>query len=153
MLDPFLIWHELPRAFHKPGEFPGAPRHPHRGFMECPYMREITATTGTATSKATIWAGGKSRTIETEPGAFELGKVGIGMEHEILTDKHWSGYLHGFQLWVNLPKANKLDAPYFQNAMPSSLPVVDLGGGASARVLHGELKGSKSPTECDVVQW
>ena len=22
-LDPFLIWHELPRAFYKPGEMPG----------------------------------------------------------------------------------------------------------------------------------
>ena len=29
--DPFLIWHELPFKYYKPGEMPGAPMHPHRG--------------------------------------------------------------------------------------------------------------------------
>lgn len=151
--DPFLIWHELPRSFHRPGDFPGAPRHPHRGFMECPYMKEITAETGSATTTNTVWAAGEQRTLEAVPGHFELGKVGVGMEHEMVTDRRWSGYLHGFQLWVNLPGARKFDAPHFQNAAPSALPVADLGSGATARIMHGKLGESQSPTECDVVQW
>jgi len=27
-LDPFLIWHELPKAFYRPGEMPGTQRTP-----------------------------------------------------------------------------------------------------------------------------
>lgn len=41
-VDPFLIWHELPRAHYGPGEMPGAPMHPHRGFNECPYAKEMS---------------------------------------------------------------------------------------------------------------
>jgi len=151
-LDPFLMWHEIPRAFHFPGSFPGAPRHPHRGFMECPYFREMTADTGVASMESTVWAGGKHRTIQAEPGSFELGRIGIGMEHDGLIDKKWSGYIHMFQLWVNLPSANKFDPPHFQNVMPSAVPHLELECGRVS-VLHGEFQGTKSPSECDVVQW
>ena len=41
-VDPFLIWHELPRKHYMPGEMPGAPLHPHRGMCECPYAKEFS---------------------------------------------------------------------------------------------------------------
>lgn len=44
--DPFLIWHELPRHSYMPGEMPGAPMHPHRGFNEVPYCKEMSGTEG-----------------------------------------------------------------------------------------------------------
>jgi len=44
--DPFLIWHELPRHSYLPGEMPGAPMHPHRGFNEVPYCKEMSGTEG-----------------------------------------------------------------------------------------------------------
>merc|ERR1719329_1779737 len=121
--------------------------------MECPYMREITAASGSGEMGITAWAGGEEHHTNAEPGHFEMGKVGIGMEHEMLTDKKWSGYLHGFQLWVNLPGANKFDAPHFQNASPSALPVAQLPGGATARLMHGALGALRSPTVCDAVEW
>lgn len=36
------MWHELPRKYVKPGSFPGAPMHPHRGFCELPYCKEMS---------------------------------------------------------------------------------------------------------------
>lgn len=116
-------------------------------------MKEITAETGNASTQMSVWAGGEKHSYESKPGAFELGKVGIGMEHEMVTDSKWSGKLHGFQLWVNLPEANKFDAPHFQNAAPAALPIVDLGGGVTARIMHGSVGDLKSPTVCDAVEW
>ena len=136
-LDPFLIWHELPRARHAAGSFPGAPMHPHRGFMECPYMREPPPGT------LTMRAGGETHANKPEDVRFELGKVGVGMEHEMLVDPAWSGHMHGFQLWVNLPAARKFDAPHFHQCAPSALPTARLGRGASCAVLHGAVAGSR----------
>jgi len=117
--------------------------HPHRGFMECPYTKLMTSSDGRSMSTLTknrVKAGGVEHKLSPEPGTFELGKVGVGMEHEMLIDESWSGSLHAFQLWVNLPNANKFDAPYFQNAAPSALPSVTLDGGATAK-LGGQSGG------------
>ena len=124
--DPFLIWHELPRTAYKPGEMPGAPMHPHRGFNECPYAKEISGgnTAQYGGMKARYHTG---KTGEFQPGAFEWGKVGIGIEHEGVVDPRWTGVMHFFQLWVNLPRVHKLDPPAFQNAHSSALPEVAPG--------------------------
>lgn len=71
----------------------------------------------------------------------------------MIVDRRFSGYIHGFQLWVNLPAANKFDAPHFQNASPSALPIAELPGGATVRVMHGALGELCSPTECETVEW
>ena len=155
-IDPFLIWHELPRKHHNPGEMPGAPLHPHRGMMECPYSKEFTTDPGAPGNEgmnARVVAGGNEKRAVMGVGDFELGKVGVGMEHEALIHPGWSGFLHFFQLWVNLPAARKFDAPYFQRASHARLPIVALGEGVQCKVLHGEVAGSTSPTKCADVEW
>eukprot|EP01052_Picozoa_sp_SAG31_P014887 SAG31_NODE_940_length_10870_cov_12.600501_8_plen_134_part_00 len=102
-LDPFLIWHELPRTVHGKGEMPGAPLHPHRGFMECPYAKEFSGSTPFNQMRGRVEAGGKIIKSDFRQGNFELGKVGVGMQHEALVDPQWEGTMHFFQLWVNLP--------------------------------------------------
>ena len=154
-LDPFLIWHELPRTRHGKGEMPGAPMHSHRGFMECPYAKEIRGDTDFNYMKGAVEAGGRRVEAKAEEGNFELGKVGVGMAHEGLVDPRWEGTMHFFQLWVNLPAANKFDAPHFQEAPAHSRPVVTLceEPRVVASVLHGTVAGQSSPTVCEVVPW
>eukprot|EP00746_Dinoflagellata_sp_MGD_P161671 gnl/MRDRNA2_/MRDRNA2_88900_c0_seq1.p1 gnl/MRDRNA2_/MRDRNA2_88900_c0~~gnl/MRDRNA2_/MRDRNA2_88900_c0_seq1.p1 ORF type:complete len:314 (-),score=40.17 gnl/MRDRNA2_/MRDRNA2_88900_c0_seq1:119-1060(-) len=152
-LDPFLLWHELPRTFYGPGEFPGAPIHPHRGFYECPYIKEMTADSGTNTAKALIRSGGEAKKYELEPGSFELGRIGAGVEHEMVVDRRWSGFLHSFQLWVNLPSKQKFCSPNFQAAEPFALPIMEFGDDARARLLHGQVAERKAPTKCEAVDW
>ncbi len=38
--DPFLLLDEVPRKHFQPGEFKGAPWHPHRGFETVSYIME-----------------------------------------------------------------------------------------------------------------
>lgn len=153
-IDPFLLWHELPRAYFGPGQFRGAPIHPHRGFYECPYIKEMISDRGEpSTMKAFVRAGGEQKRYEMESGHFELGRTGAGVEHETIVDKHWSGTLHTFQLWVNLPKEFKFASPNFQSAAPFTMPVMEFGGDARARIMHGQVAERKAPTKCDPVDW
>lgn len=147
-LDPFLMWHELPRAFYKPGEMPGAPMHPHRGFSECPYAKEMVSKDGPSELDAFIARDHAGNTHLMRPGDFEFGKVGQGFEHEGLIDKKWTGYLHFFQCWINLPRAHKMDPPKIINCSSTKLPIVEILSNprATVKVLLGEdVFGATSP--------
>jgi len=68
--------------------------------MECPYTKLMTSSDGRSMSTLTknrVKAGGVEHKLSPEPGTFELGKVGVGMEHEMLIDESWSGSLHAFR--------------------------------------------------------
>ncbi|HKJ72926.1 MAG TPA: pirin-like C-terminal cupin domain-containing protein, partial [Alphaproteobacteria bacterium] len=45
----------------------------------------------------------------------------------------------GFQLWVNLPAKEKMTAPRYQDIDPEDIPVVDLPGGGTAKVVAGKI--------------
>eukprot|EP00933_Yihiella_yeosuensis_P021946 TRINITY_DN17292_c0_g1_i1.p1 TRINITY_DN17292_c0_g1~~TRINITY_DN17292_c0_g1_i1.p1 ORF type:complete len:337 (-),score=65.69 TRINITY_DN17292_c0_g1_i1:539-1447(-) len=147
-LDPFLIWHELPRALHAPGEMPGAPMHPHRGFCECPYAKEMVGKDGPSELDRFIGRDHAGNTHLMRQGDFEFGQVGQGFEHEGLIDKSWSGYMHFFQLWINLPKAHKMDPPKIINCPAKKIPLVEVSAEpkVTTKVMLGEdVFGATSP--------
>jgi len=149
-LDPFLIWHELPRAFHRPGEMPGAPMHPHRGFCECPYAKEMVGKDGPSDLDAFIGRDHANNKVLMRSGDFEFGQVGQGFEHEGLVDPRWTGTLHFFQLWINLPRKHKMDPPRIINCAAGKLPVVELSSEprSTVKVLLGEdVFGATSPVK------
>lgn len=116
--------------------------------MECPYVK--VGPPGTYSVKA---GGHRSDSRLHADGSFELGFVGVGMEHEMLVDGDWAGEMHMFQLWVNLPAARKFDAPRFQVSTAAAIPVVVNEKGATVRVVHGDYGGRAAPTTCDAVAW
>eukprot|EP00404_Azadinium_spinosum_P013369 CAMPEP_0180517678 /NCGR_PEP_ID=MMETSP1036_2-20121128/54664_1 /TAXON_ID=632150 /ORGANISM="Azadinium spinosum, Strain 3D9" /LENGTH=180 /DNA_ID=CAMNT_0022529729 /DNA_START=16 /DNA_END=555 /DNA_ORIENTATION=+ len=153
-LDPFLIWHELPRSLHKPGEMPGAPMHPHRGFSECPYAKEMVSKDGPSDLDVFLGRDHEGNRHKMRPGDFEFGQVGKGFEHEGLVDPRWSGYLHFFQLWINLPRERKMDPPKIINCASGKLPVVEVSASprATVKVLLGqEVFGATSPVKSEHV--
>eukprot|EP00747_Dinoflagellata_sp_TGD_P185167 gnl/TRDRNA2_/TRDRNA2_41556_c0_seq1.p1 gnl/TRDRNA2_/TRDRNA2_41556_c0~~gnl/TRDRNA2_/TRDRNA2_41556_c0_seq1.p1 ORF type:complete len:383 (-),score=64.98 gnl/TRDRNA2_/TRDRNA2_41556_c0_seq1:169-1317(-) len=149
-LDPFLIWHELPRHFYKPGEMPGAPLHPHRGFSECPYAKEMVGKDGPSALDVFKGRDHEGNKHEMKSGDFEFGQVGQGFEHEGLIDPRWTGYLHFFQLWINLPRAHKMDPPKIINCAAATVPVAEISSKplAKVKVLLGEnVFGCTSPVK------
>ena len=54
--------------------------------------------------------------------------------------------LHGIQLWTTLPRALKTMAPRYQNLAADAVAEVKRGG-ATVRVVGGELAGAKGPAE------
>src|SRR4029079_17552571 len=56
------------------------------------------------------------------------------------------GLFHGFQLWVNLPAAQKWSAPRYQDIRAGEVALVSSGdGGSLVRVIAGDVAGHAGP--------
>ena len=51
------------------------------------------------------------------------------------------------QLWVNLPARDKMARPRYQELLSNSIPVVNLDGVGSARVIAGQFGPAKGPAK------
>jgi redox-sensitive bicupin YhaK (pirin superfamily) len=53
------------------------------------------------------------------------------------------GRLHGFQLWINLPRRDKMIAPRYQDTKAGRIPAVRGADGVQVKVIAGESLGTK----------
>ncbi|HVT43306.1 MAG TPA: pirin family protein [Thermoanaerobaculia bacterium] len=134
-LDPFLLLDEMGPMELGPGEAKGAPDHPHRGFETVTYMID-----GRMQHRDSAGNAG-----EIGPGDVQWMTAGAGVVHsemphdDLLTH---GGRMHGFQLWVNLPRRDKMMAPRYQEVPASSIPVGRSEDGlVTVRVIAGESYG------------
>lgn len=138
-LDPFIMMDQMGEVEYAPGEPKGTPWHPHRGFETVTYIidgefihQDSHGGGGRITNGDTQWmtAGSGLLHIETPP------------EHLVVS----GGLFHGFQLWVNLPKANKFAAPRYQDIRANDVALLSTpDGGALLRVIAGGLDGHDGP--------
>jgi quercetin 2,3-dioxygenase len=138
-LDPFIHLDEMGAVEYAPGEPKGTPWHPHRGFETVTYIidgifdhQDSFGGGGSITDGDTQWmtAGAGILHIEAPP------------EHLVVS----GGLFHGFQLWVNLPKVDKLKAPAYQDLRSSEVGLVtSADGGSLLRVIAGEVGGVSGP--------
>ncbi len=126
--DPFLLLDEI--ASDEAADYIGGfPEHPHRGFETVTYMlegnmqhRDHLGNEGLLTSGGVQWM-----------------TAGRGVLHSEMPIQE-SGRLHGFQLWINLPAAEKMCEPKYQEFAAQEIPVIALGNNnSSARVIAGSL--------------
>ncbi|KAJ8600351.1 hypothetical protein CTAYLR_000678 [Chrysophaeum taylorii] len=133
--DPFLMVDELPLTEYKPGEFPGAPWHPHRGMDTVMYIKQGQGShEDSMGNKGTLYA-----------GDAQWMTAASGIEHNEGTN-HPGGPMHGFQVWVNLPKSRKMDPPSYNDISASAIPKVEFAGGIAA-VIAGTVDGVKAPVQ------
>ena len=78
------------------------------------------------------------------PGELNLMTAGRGIAHSEESAAGLPPVLHGLQLWIALPEAERHAEPRF--AHHAGLPVVREGG-ASVTVVVGEHRGARSPAE------
>jgi redox-sensitive bicupin YhaK (pirin superfamily) len=138
-LDPFIHMDQMGEVDYGPGEPKGTPWHPHRGFETVTYMidglfehKDSNGGGGLITNGDTQWmtAGAGILHIETPP------------EHLVMS----GGLFHGFQLWVNLPKAMKFATPRYQDIRASEVSLLaSPDGGVLLRVIAGEVAGHPGP--------
>lgn len=111
-LDPFLMIDEL---YSDQPLVNGFPSHPHRGMETLTYIRE-----GGFEHRDHMGNRG-----EIGPNSAQWMSAGRGVIHSELPLAGHSG-LHGFQLWINLPAAQKMKAPDYQQV--DSVPELTLDG-------------------------
>ena len=138
LTDPFLMLDHLGAVDYAPGEATGAPDHPHRGFETVTYLLE-----GEFEHRDSTGGGGVLR-----PGDTQWMTAGAGIVHsELPSDALLSqgGILHGTQLWVNLPAAQKWTTPRYQDLAGSNFGSWSSPDGGSVRVIAGDVGGVSGP--------
>lgn len=139
--DPFLLLDEMGPMELGPGQAKGAPDHPHRGFETVTYM-----LSGEMQHKDSRGHAGR-----LTPGDVQWMTAGAGVVHSEMPSAEFArkgGRMHGFQLWVNLPKRDKMINPRYQEFPGSQIPTVtspdDL---VTVKVIAGEAMGQKAVIE------
>ncbi len=132
--DPFLLFDHF--AFNDPVEGPirGFPMHPHRGIETVTYMLE-----GSVNHRDSLGNAGRIGS-----GDIQWMTSGGGILHEEMPRRGPSGNIFGFQLWVNLPAAQKMTRPRYQELNAGTIPVVEHGP-ARVRLVAGQFEGVGGP--------
>ena len=132
--DPFLLFDHF--AFNDPVEGPilGFPTHPHRGIETVTYMLEGNVRHRDSLGNAGVIG----------PGDVQWMTSGRGILHEEMPRRGPSGRVNGFQLWVNLPAAEKMGAPRYQEVSADSIPAIHKDG-AQVRVVAGTYEDVTGP--------
>jgi redox-sensitive bicupin YhaK (pirin superfamily) len=135
-LDPFLLLDDF--RSENPLEYAaGFPWHPHRGIETVTYMID-----GRVEHQDSL---GNHGVIGS--GDVQWMTSGSGIIHQEMPKIESRRTLGGFQLWVNLPAAAKMQAPGYQEVPRARIPVVDLGEGSRSRVIAGTLRGIAGPIQ------
>jgi quercetin 2,3-dioxygenase len=140
-VSPFLMLdYAGPLKFEPSSKPRGVGEHPHRGFE--------TVTIAYQGSVGHRDSAGNSGVIYT--GDVQWMTAASGVVHEELHEAEFTkngGIFEMVQLWVNLPKAQKMSKPRYQGITKDQIPVIELPGGGHARVIAGELLGRLGPAK------
>jgi redox-sensitive bicupin YhaK (pirin superfamily) len=132
MADPFLLLDEMGPVDYRPGEAVGAPDHPHRGFETVSYILE-----GELEHEDSAGHRGLLRS-----GDVQWMTAGAGIVHSEMPSRaiqENGGRVHGFQIWVNLPRRLKMTRPRYQEVEAARIPVAETADGrARVRIVAGE---------------
>jgi redox-sensitive bicupin YhaK (pirin superfamily) len=139
--DPFLLLDELGPVYIEPGQGKGAPDHPHRGFETVSYLLE-----GRLEHKDSQGHAGK-----LSPGDVQWMTAGAGVVHSEMPEREFArtgGRMHGLQLWVNLPRRDKMMKPRYQEIPAQRIPSAQTDDGlVKVKVIAGEALGAKAVIE------
>ena len=138
-LDPFLLLDDF-RAKEPRDYLPGFPWHPHRGIETITYVLEGKVEHGDSLGNSGVIGAGDVQWMT----------AGSGIVHQEMPKGDAQGHMGGFQLWANLPASHKMMPPRYRDIKSGQIPVVTLPGGASIRVICGEVNGVAGPAR-DIV--
>ncbi|WP_374654238.1 pirin family protein [Dongia sp.] len=132
-VDPFLLFDEF--GSDDPGAYIGGfPDHPHRGFETVTYML--------AGRMRHFDSRGNSGLLVS--GGAQWMTAGRGLIHSEMPEQT-DGLMRGFQIWINLPAAEKMAAPRYQDYAPAEIPATKLPNGIVLKVVAGTAEGISGP--------
>jgi redox-sensitive bicupin YhaK (pirin superfamily) len=139
-LDPFLMLDAF-GSDQADDYIAGFPDHPHRGFETVTYM---------------IAGRMRHRDSAGNEGLLENGGVqwmtaGRGVIHSELPEQE-EGLMEGFQLWLNLPGARKMQAPWYRDFKSPELPRLRTAEGAEVTVIAGQSAGTAGAVQREVTE-
>lgn len=134
LFDPFLMLDDFrntdPYQYIK-----GFPWHPHRGIETITYVLKGDVEHGDSMGNKGVISSGDMQWMT----------AGSGIIHQEMPQGDDNGIMEGFQLWANLPKANKMMKPRYRDIKSSQVPEVVTASGAKIKVIAGTVEGKKGP--------
>jgi redox-sensitive bicupin YhaK (pirin superfamily) len=128
-LDPYLMLDAF--GSDDPDDYiAGFPDHPHRGFETITYM-----LAGRMQHKDSAGHAGL-----LENGGVQWMTAGRGVIHSEIPQQE-EGVMEGFQLWLNLPAAEKMCAPWYRDFAATELPRTTTAEGVTVTVIAGKSHG------------
>ena len=139
MFDPFLLLDDFrsanPEYYRK-----GFPWHPHRGIETITYVLQGRVEHGDSMGNKGV----------IDSGDVQWMTAGSGIIHQEMPQGTEEGVMEGFQLWANLPAAQKMMPPRYRDVKSSQIPVVNLDNGTTIKVICGLVNGVRGPVR-DIV--
>ena len=134
-LDPFVHLDQMGEVEYAPGEPKGTPWHPHRGFETVTYMIDGVFEHADSNGGGGVITNGDTQWMTAGAGILHIEKPPAWLVAS-------GGLFHGFQLWVNLPAAQKWSAPRYQDIRANQVALATSPMAARCvRVIAGELPG------------
>jgi redox-sensitive bicupin YhaK (pirin superfamily) len=133
-IDPFVLLDEF-KSDNPDDYIAGFPWHPHRGIETITYMM-----TGKFRHQDSKSGGG----ILT-PGTVQWMTAGRGILHSEMPEM-FEGLLWGYQLWLTLPKKDKMVPPKYQHISKDMIPSVN-SNGLEVKIISGKYKGQDGPAD------
>ena len=135
-LDPFLMLDDF-RSDNPEHYIKGFPWHPHRGIETITYVTKGDVEHGDSL--------GNKGVIST--GDVQWMTAGSGIIHQEMPKGDPQGAMYGFQLWANLPAAQKMMPPRYRGITADQIPEVELEDGIRVKVIAGSIGNVKGPMD------
>ena len=139
-ISPFVMLdYASPKEFSKTNERRGVGEHPHRGFETVTFAYQ-----GEVEHRDSSGGGGVIK-----PGDVQWMTAGRGVVHDEFHSVDFSkegGVFEMVQLWINLPKKNKMTKPKYQEIKNKDIPRVKLGDETELRVIAGNYQDIRGPS-------
>lgn len=136
LFDPFLLLDDFrsdtPEHYRK-----GFPWHPHRGIETITYVVKGDVEHGDS-------LGNKG---DITCGDVQWMTAGSGIIHQEMPKGDSVGRMEGFQLWANLPAADKMMHPRYRDISAAQIPIVKLAGGVTVKVICGRIGEVRGPVQ------
>lgn len=139
-LDPYLMLDAF--GSDDPDDYiAGFPDHPHRGFETVTYM-----IAGRMLHRDSAGHEGL-----VENGGVQWMVAGRGVIHSEIPQQE-DGVMEGFQLWLNLPAADKMAAPWYRDFSAAELPRYTTDAGIEVVVIAGRSHGVEGAVQRPVTE-
>jgi quercetin 2,3-dioxygenase len=138
-MDPFLLLDDF-RSNNPDHYLVGFPWHPHRGIETITYMLDGSVEHGDSMGNSGV----------IKKGEVQWMTAGSGIIHQEMPKGDNAGRMGGFQLWANLPAADKMMAPRYREIKRSQIPEIAVSRGVTIKIVCGKINNTRGPVK-DVV--
>ena len=141
-LSPFILLHHFDFVMEPGHNIFDVPAHPHRGFSPITYIFEGAVEHQDSLGNTKVISDNEVQWITAGRGLIHSEKAGKEFAEK-------GGRFQGVQLWINLPKSEKMQTPSYQPLTSDEIVLIRKDK-AELRLVSGNYDGQKGPAKSEV---